>query len=718
MATWTRVNEKRSLEAMRFVKEPANSMLASPCFFSKKPQMIRPDLSGFHRVVSLLLLFLSMTRPLAGKDTPSGLRGQIDAAIDRVRPALVRIRVVSSEFGDGREIKMQTVGSGAIITRDGYVITNHHVAGHGKRMFCTLWNREEIEAELVGTDPLTDISIIKLKPNKPRTFTSMEFADSSALRVGDYVLAMGSPMALSQSVTLGIVSNTEMVIPRFWGSAGEFKLDGESVGGLVRWIAHDAAIFGGNSGGPLVDLSGKIVGINEISFGLGGAIPGNLAKRIGTELISKGKVRRSWIGIDVQPLFKRSAEPHGVLVSGVLDDSPASEAGLQAGDVLLRLNGSAIDVHFEEQMAEFMLLASTLPIGEKVAARVKRGNNELTMQMVPVERGETYPKQQELKAWGLTVRNISFLAAREMKRDSKGVLVTSVRAGGPAGEAKPAIQPKDVLVEVNGSEIRSVADLVEMTRQLTEGKSNSIPVVATFERTAARYLAVVRVGNQELKDPGLEVTKAWLPVETQVISREIARQLGEPDLKGFYVTRVYPESTAEKAGLRPGDFIVALDREKLTAAGAEHQDELTAMIRQYDVGKTAELTILRDNVRTNISVELVRSPRVQREMKKYRNDDFEFTVRDVSFFDAADEQWNTNQRGALVEEVKSGSWAELGSLDSGDLILEADGQSIDNVDALRQHMQHIASERKPVVIMKVLRGIHTMYLEMEPDWKN
>jgi S1-C subfamily serine protease len=259
---------------------------------------------------------------------------------------------------------------------------------------------------------------------------------------------------------------------------------------------------------------------------------------------------------------------------------------------------------------------------------------------------------------------------------------------------------------------------VTLTRQLTEGKTERVPVIATFERKAARYLAVVKVGIQELKDPGLEVTKAWLPVETEVISRDIARQLGQPDLRGFYITRVYTESTAEKAGLKPGDFIIAVDGEKLTANGPENSDELATIVRQYDVGKTVELAVMRGKTRLNVSVELVRSPRLQREMKKYRNDDFEFTARNVSFFDAADEQWDNNQSGALVEDVKSGSWAELGTLRVGDLILEVDGQAVTNVDTLRQQMERMASAKKTSLVIKVMRGVHTMYLEMEPNWKN
>jgi serine protease Do len=640
----------------------------------------------------------------ADADKPSALRAQIDYAIGKVKPALVRIRVVSSEFREGREVKVQEVGSGAIISKDGYIITNHHVAGHAARLFCTLWNREEIEAELIGTDPLTDISVIKLKPEKSRLFTPVYFGDSAHMRVGDTVLAMGSPMALSQSVTLGILSNTEMVMPRFFGQGNSFRLDGEDVGALVRWFAHDASIYGGNSGGPLVNLRGEIIGINEISFGLSGAIPGNLAKSIAMALIANGKISRSWLGIDAQPLFKSEADEHGIMIGSVMEASPAAAAGLRAGDVL---------------MPDFMWLVSTLPIGKEIDAVVKRGGKEMTFQITPRERGQIYLPQREVKSWGLVARDYSFLLAKEMKRTNlDGALVTSVRPGGPAGECKPALQPGDTIVEVGQMPVTNVQSLQEISRKLTAGHSELVPVVAVFERKAERYLSVVKIGLEDFKDPGLEVTKAWLPVEEHAISREIAKQLGDPSLKGFYLTRVYPQSTAEKAGLKPGDFIVAVDGEKLTASGPEYEDELSSLIRQYDVGKTVELTVLRGEEQLNIPVELARSPRLEREMKKYRNPYFEFTARDVCFFDAADEQWNPEQRGALVEEVQAGSWAELATLYDGDLILEVDGTPILNVDSLRKELDQIAAARKSVVVMKVMRGIHTSFLEFEPNWKN
>jgi serine protease Do len=649
----------------------------------------------------------------------SPLRAEIDAAIAHVRPALVRIRVVSDEYRDGREVKMQEVGSGAIISKDGYIITNHHVAGHAARLFCTLWDREEIEAELIGTDPLTDISIIKLMPATPREFKSVAFGDSSAMRVGDSVLAMGSPMALSQSITLGILSNTEMVMPRFFGPGSQFRLDGEDVGSLVRWFAHDAAIYGGNSGGPLVNLRGDIIGINEISFGLSGAIPGNLAKSIALELIDKHKIARSWLGLDAQPVFKNSPNQHGILISSVAENSPAEWGGIHAGDILLSLNKAPTDARFEEQMPDFMWLASTLPIGKPVPAVILRDGKQISVNLTPVERGQIYLKQHEIKQWGLVARDYSFLLAKEMKRTNlDGVLVTSVRAGGPAGESKPSIEPGDTIVEMNQTPVHNIADLVAQSRKLTQGKGEPVPAVAVFERKAERYLTVVKVGIEDDKNPGLEVSKAWLPIETHVISREIAKLLGDPNLKGFYITRVYPDSTAEKAGLLSGDFVTAVDGEKLSASGPEDEDELSTLIRQYDIGKKVELSVIRNKKPLKTTVELVRTPRLEREMKKYRNDDFEFTARDVCFFDAADEQWSTQQNGALVQEVKPGSWAELASLYNGDLILEVDGEPVNNVDMLRSKMEKIAAAKKTTVVMKVLRGIHTSYLQLEPNWKN
>ena len=245
-------------------------------------------------LISTLLLYSSTAAaqqrpaPSAPASSASSQPAAVDVALSKVAPSLVRIHVVSVEYQEGREIKREAAGSGTIISADGHVLTNHHVAGRTRAIICTLATREEIPAELVGTDPLSDIAILKLKPPKPRTFPVAHFGDVSKLKVGERVLALGSPLALSQSVTMGIVSNTEMIMPGMFWPFNRMTLDGEDVGSIVRWIGHDAPIFGGNSGGPLVNMSGEIVGVNEISLGLAGAIPADLAHEVADAIIRDG----------------------------------------------------------------------------------------------------------------------------------------------------------------------------------------------------------------------------------------------------------------------------------------------------------------------------------------------------------------------------------------------------------------------------------------------
>ena len=572
-----------------------------------------------------LLIF---TPSAAALEVPQSLREAVDRSVAVVKPALVRIHVVSTSYRDGREQKYQSSGSGVIITPEGHVITNHHVVGHATRLVCTLSTREEIDAELVGTDPLTDIAVIKLLPSDGRTFPVAPFGDSDSVRVGDDVLSMGSPYSLSQSVTLGIASNTEMVLPRRMGYRG-FSQDGEDVGTLVRWIAHDAVIYPGNSGGPLVNMSGEIIGINEIGIGLGGAIPGNLAKKVARSIIDIGKVPRSWIGVTVQPMLKHSEGDRGILISGTIEGSPADEAGLESGDILLSMNGVETTVHFEEDLPAFNRLIAEMPIGSKVEMVVLREGREQTLTVTTVEREKRRPAQREFKQWGITGRNISYIMSKEMKRDDRnGVRVTSVRAGGSAGDAKPAIRRGDVIVAVGGRQVKTVDDLAEITREISEGAEEPVPTLTTFERGEESYVTVVDVGTRDLNDPGLEVKKAWLSVDTQVITRDIAELLGNTGLKGFRITQVYADSSAEDAGLEVGDFITAIDGEKLTASAPEHYEELPTLIRNYRAGSEVELSVLRAGQELKIAVELVRAPKLDREMRKYRDEVFEYTVKE------------------------------------------------------------------------------------------
>ncbi|MCH7958936.1 MAG: PDZ domain-containing protein [Candidatus Hydrogenedentes bacterium] len=669
-------------------------------------------------LVTMLLTCMAPGYGVAGAEE-FALRAAVDHAVEQIKPALVRIHVISTSYREGREIKFQSSGSGVIITPEGHVITNHHVAGKATRLVCTLWNREEVEATLIGTDPLSDIAVIQLAKRDGTPYTPARFGDSSLVRVGDDVMAMGSPLALSQSVTLGIISNTQMIMPKRMGY-GRFRLDGEDIGSLVRWFGHDAQIFGGNSGGPLVNLDGEIIGINEISFGLGGAIPGNLARRVAESLIENGTVTRSWIGLNVQPLLKHGDQRSGILVTGTIEGSPAAKAGIQSGDTLLSVNGREFNVRFDEQLPEFNGFVNDLTVGEEVVLIFLRDGNKQAISLHSEEREPRRPRQREFRKWGITARNLSKIMAKELKRDSPdGVLVTSVRPGGPAGEAKPGIKRNDVIVAVGGTPVRNLDDLREVTKALSNSQEDGpTPVLTAFERKTGSYLTVVKVGIRELKDPGLEVKKAWLPVQTQVITRDIAKALGDPELTGFRVTRVYDDEGEEgdAARLQSGDLIVAVDGEKLLASAPEHYEELNALIRSYRTGTVLEIDVIRDGTAFSISETLGRSPKLDREMKKYRDDNFEFTVRDVTFFDRADERWDADREGVLVDEVKSGSWGALGLLRTGDLILQVDGRSIPDVGAMEEAMGAVAEAQAEAVLLKILRGIYTIYIELEPKW--
>ncbi len=647
------------------------------------------------------------------ENPPGVLIKAIGDAIQRVKPSLVRILVVAVKYENGREVKYRTLGSGVIITSDGYVITNHHVAGQARRIVCTLSDKDEIAADLIGTDPLADIAVIKLRNDNKRVFPAVIFGDSSMLRVGDRVLAMGSPFALSQSVTMGIVSNAEVVMPDF-STGSRFILDGEDVGSIVRWIGHDAQIFGGNSGGPLVNLRGEIVGINEISIGISGAIPGNLAKKVADQLIRSGKVSRSWLGLDIQPLLKHMDQKRGALISGVMKDSPAEKAGFLPGDILVSIAGKEVTARFPEEVPILNQTIMDIPVGETVEAVVQRGEKELLLHVVTREREYTMPRSVELSQWGMTARNLSYMDSKEMERESRdGVLVTSVRPGGSCREAEPKVAAGDVVVRVNNTDVRNVESLIKLTREIMRNKVGAVPVLATFDREKGRYLTIVNLKKKEAaEEQGVDACKSWLPIETQVVTKDIATSLGDPKVQGMRITRVY-SGTAEKTGLLVGDIITAVNEESVSPSSAEDGEVLEEMLHQYSIGSKVKLKILRGREKLTVETHLVQSPKSAKDMKRYTDNNFEFTARDISFLDDIQEN---NSGGVLVESVIEGGWASLARLSIGDLILAVDGRPVADTVSFEKEMKRVSAGKPKSTSFEILRGIHTQFVEMEPAW--
>ena len=641
----------------------------------------------------------------------------VEAALAKVAPSLVRIHVVSIDYQDGRELKREASGSGTIITADGHVVTNHHVAGKTRAITCTLATREEIPAELVGTDPLSDIAVLKLRPAAPRRFPTASFGDVTRLKVGDRVLALGSPLALSQSVTMGIVSNTEMIMPGMFWPFNRMTLDGEDVGSIVRWIGHDAPIFGGNSGGPLINMQGEIVGVNEISLGLAGAIPADLAKEVAEALVRDGRVRRAWIGLEVQPLLSSYKGTRGALVGGSIDGSPAASAGFQSGDVLLKIAGRDVLVRFAEEVPIFNQLVMRLAVGKPVEAVVLRDGAEKTLTVTPSDRESVDARIRELPLLGITASNLTSWSAKELKRPTRdGVRVRGIRPGGPADDAKPALRPDDVIVSVDEKPIGAFDALEHAIEGLTKGKTDRVPALVAFERSGERLLTVIDLGRAGLEDPGLEARKAWVPISVQVLTRELAERLGLHGKTGVRITRVFGGS-AEAAGLKVGDVITALDGNPLEASQPTDSELFATLIRQYKIGSTATLTLVRDGKPLTVPVTLDTSPRLPREMKKYEDTNFEFRVRDIAAADRVSARLPANQTGVLVDAVREGGWAALGHLADGDMLLSIDGKAMPDVEAVQKKMTQIAEARPATVVLRVRRGIRTFFVELETGWR-
>jgi serine protease Do len=639
-------------------------------------------------------------------------RTAIDKAIAAVYPSLVRISVVALQWSGGREIKLESSGSGTIVSADGYVVTNHHVAGRVQRIVCTLPTHEEIPAELVGTDPLSDIAVLRLLPDEPRRFPAAKFGKSAGLRRGDPVLAMGSPLALSQSVTRGIVSNTDMMMPQAFGNALGL-LDGEDVGTVVKWIGHDAAIYPGNSGGPLVNLAGEIVGVNEISFGLGGAIPVDLARDVFEAIKREGRVRRAWLGLELQPRVSQ-ATTSGALVSWVADGSPADTAGLEAGDLLVRVNDAAVDVKFIEQLPALNQMLLALSIDSVARLTVRRGDRTIDTAITPVERPVAASMPTELRTWGLVTADISASEAREMGRTSvDGVRVVSLRPGGPADQAKPSLARMDVIVEIDGQPVRSVEELEARTDALLSSSSKA-SVLVGFDRGLERRLTVVEIGPATFSDSGRDALKAWVPVSVQVLTPTLAERLGLAGRTGVRVTRVIDAACP----LRVGDIITAIDEEPVRASSPADEDAFAAEIRRYRIGATVTLAVRRDGRDMALPVVLGTTPEPVRNMPSYEDAQFEFRGRDLAASDRNDPRLvSSAARGVFVDSVSQGGWAALARMAVGDIILQVDGHDVANVRDLSARMQEIAAARPASVVFHVRRGIRTMFLEIRPSWK-
>jgi serine protease Do len=654
---------------------------------------------------------LPMTQSTPAKDPA------IERVMDKVYPALVRIYVIASDYDSGKETKGMAAGSGSIISPDGYVVTNHHVVGHAKKIWCTLPGRERVDAELIGTDPLTDIAIIRLRPETMRhpvkSFPFAKWGDSDKVVTGQRVFAMGSPGAIAQSVTCGIVANPNIVMP-----GNSMVLDGESVGSLVRWIFHDAQIYHGNSGGPLVNSLGEIVGINELgTAALGGAIPANTARNTAEQLIkNKGSVMRSWTGLNFQKLFYQDQDERGAMISYVNPDSPAAKAGILSGDKVLSINGEAITYRYDEELPGINRLLLSAPVGSALKLKVLRDGKEINVDLVTELRGLVQAQEKECGSWGITAADLNRFTAPSYKlKPGEGVQVTTIRSGGPADQAKPRLGGGDVIVKVGDQKVGTLEDLAAVTKARTKDKKEPVPTMVTFRRGQDELLTVVDLGPEQ--DPTVipMARKAWFSGSVQIFTKPLAEAMGVKDLKGVRIIRLFPQ--LEKSGLMVGDIITHIDDKVVEAYDPSHSEVFPTMVRTCSIVDPTVFTVLRNGKTEKVSVTLPIQPKPANEMATYKNEFFDFKVRDLCTLDKIGLEMPLDSKGIIVDSVGNGGWANLGGLGNGDVIKKVNGKEITTRDDLKTILNDCEKTHADSIIFFVKRGRGHCFLEVRPNWE-
>ena len=377
--------------------------------------------------------------------------------------ALVNIQPVTETFGRGEKQKRSSVGSGFLVDREGHIVTNYHVAGRARRVMVTLFNKERVQAELIGEDPSTDLAVIKIPKELVAEYgmQPLSFGDSGKLEVGQFVMALGSPLALARTLTFGVVSNKDRYLPE-----GMSLSTGERTGDFNTWIQTDAAINPGNSGGPLIDLAGRVVGVNArgamFADNIGFAIPADTAKMVSRALITEGAVTRSYAGVSFQSLQDWEAlfgleEPRGVLVASVEPGGPAAQAGLLAGDILVRYGDVPVTARFDEELPGLYQLIADTPVGSQVPLQVLRRDGEHELSLTTVETGKLSGDEFEATDWGFTVRGITDQMVFLMDLDdTQGVMVEGVKTGGPANRGN--LRRGQVIVALDDQPVNSLAE--------------------------------------------------------------------------------------------------------------------------------------------------------------------------------------------------------------------------------------------------------------------
>ena len=394
------------------------------------------------------------------------------------------------EFGTPQERQSSALGSGFIIDEKGIVVTNNHVIEGAEDIVVQVNGEKKFNAKVIGADPLSDIAILKIDTNE--RFLTVKFGDSDKAKIGDWVIAIGNPFGLGGTVTSGIISARNRSI------------------GLSRYedyIQTDASINSGNSGGPLFDMNGDVIGINTAilgrsgNVGIGFSIPSNSAKIVIDQLIKFGETKRGWLGVRIQDVTKEIAEvekldePRGALVASVAPNSPSEKAGVKSGDIILEFNGERIG-----QMKELPIIVARTDVGKKVKVKIWRNKKEITKTITlgRLETSEDFkiskkkeelPKETLIESLKIKVRKLSDqdIKSRNLPNQTSGLVITNIEKNSPL---IGSIEVNSIILEAQKKKIRTVEDLKEALKQVLNSNQKTILLVVYNSQNQKRYIGI------------------------------------------------------------------------------------------------------------------------------------------------------------------------------------------------------------------------------------
>ena len=393
------------------------------------------------------------------------------------------------EFGTPQERQSSALGSGFIIDEKGLVVTNNHVIQDAEDIIVRVNGNKEFKAKVIGSDPLSDIAVLQLETKEK--FIPVKFGNSDSARIGDWVIAIGNPFGLGGTVTSGIISARNRSI------------------GLSRYedyIQTDASINSGNSGGPLFDMNGDVIGINTAilgrsgSIGIGFSIPSNNAKIVIDQLVKFGETKRGWLGVRIQDVTKEIAEvekldePRGALVASVAENSPSDKAGVKAGDIILEFNGEKI-----VEMKELPMIVAKTEVGKKVKVKIWRNKKEIiknitlgrleTSEDFKVAEKKAKPKEINIEKLKITVRELTKedIATRKLPNQTSGLVVTQIANDSPLVKS---IEINSIILEAQKKKIRNIIDLNQVLDQVLSSNEKTLLLVILNNQNQRRYIGV------------------------------------------------------------------------------------------------------------------------------------------------------------------------------------------------------------------------------------